>query len=203
MESLTFVFNPNPATMRRILTVTLLSFLYISLQAQLISFDALKKGVFDVAEIKKELILNGFTKVTASPKSDTDTYTYNYDETEETALIWVYITPVIELENAGLYSIMVQTSGDYIHDELVEEITENCTFKGIRVGDVLVYTCDYATFNVSTQGGNRAITTYPNFEQLSMDSPIMDGLKELLKETMTEGELEEFIKAIEEKEEEK
>jgi len=180
------------------LTVTLLSLLYVSLQAQLISFDALRDGVFDVTEIKKELILNGFTKVTASPKSDTDTYTYNYDEKEETASIWVYITPVIELENAGLYSIMVQTSGDYIHDELVEEITENCTFEGIRVGDALVYTCDYATFAVSTQGGNRAITTFPNFEQLSMDSPIMDGLKELLKETMTEGELEEFIKAIEE-----
>lgn len=189
--------------MRRILTVILLSFLYISLQAQLITYDALKKGVIDVTEIKKELILNGFTNGTASPESNTDTYAYNYDETEETASIWVHITPVIELENAGLYTISVRTSGDYIHDELVEEITENCTFEGIRVGDELVYTCDYATFDVSTQGGNSAIIAYPNFQQLSMDSPIMDGLKELLKETMTEGELEEFMKAIEEKEEEK
>ena len=189
--------------MRRVLTVTLLSFLYISLQAQLISFDALKDGVIDVTEIKKELILNGFTKVTASPNSDTDTYAYNYDETEETASIWVSITPVIELENAGLYSISVRTSGDYIHDDLVEEITENCTFDGIGVGDQTVYTCDYTTFSVSTQGGRNAIIAYPNFKQLSKDSPIMDGLKELLKETMTEGELEEFMKSIEEKMEEK
>ena len=185
--------------MRRILTVTLLSLLYVSLQAQLISFEALKKGVFDITEIKKELILNGFTKFTASPNSDTDTYAYNYDETEETASIRVGITPLIELENAGLYEIFVRTSGDYIHDELVEEITENCTFEGNRVGDELFYTCDYATFLV-TQDGNRVIIASPNFEleQLSMDSPIMDGLKELLKETMTEGELEELMKAIEE-----
>ena len=183
--------------MIRISAFTLLSLLCVSLQAQLISFDALKDGVFDVTEIKKELILNGFTKVTASPNSNTNTYAYNYDETEETASIWVYITPVIELENAGLYSIMVRTSGDYIHDELVEEITENCTFEGNRVGDELFYTCDYATFLV-TQDGNRVIIAYPNFGQVSMDSPIMDGLKELLKETMTEGELEELMKAIEE-----
>jgi len=190
--------------MRRVLIVSIMSLLLcISLQAQLISFDALKDGVIDVTEIKKELIINGFTKDTASSESDTDTYAYNYDETEETASIWVYITPVIELENAGLYDIVVQTSGDYIHDELVEEITENCTFDGIGVVDETVYTCDYTTFLVSTQGGRNAIFAYPNFKQLSKDSPIMDGLKELLKETMTEEELEEFIKAIEEKEEEK
>lgn len=198
-ESLTFVFNPNSNNMRTVLTITLLSLLCVSLQAQLISFDALKHGVFDVTEIKKELILNGFTKFTASPNSDTDTYAYNYDETEETASIRVGITPLIELENAGLYEIFVRTSGDYIHDELVEEITENCTFEGNRVGDGLFYTCDYATFLV-TQDGNRVIIASPNFEleQLSMDSPIRDGLKELLKETMTEGELEEVMKAIEE-----
>ena len=151
--------------MKRILTVILLSLLCVSVHAQLISFDALKDGVFDVTEIKKELILNGFTKVTASPNSNTNTYAYNYDETEETASIWVHITPVIELENAGLYTISVRTSGDYIHDELVEEITENCMFDRIGVGDDLVYTCDYATFVVSTQGGNSAIIAYPNFHQ--------------------------------------
>jgi hypothetical protein len=189
--------------MRRISTFTLLSLLCVSLQAQLISFDALKNGVFDVTEIKKELILNGFTKVTTPPNSNTDTYAYNYNETEETASIRVSITPVIELENAGLYEIDVQTSGDYIHDELVKEITEKCTFEGIGKGDELVYSCDYATFVAYSQGGNNTIMAYPNFEQLTLDSPIMPGLKELLKETMTEGELEEFIKAIEENEEEK
>lgn len=168
--------------MRRILTVTLLSLLCVSLQAQFISFDALKDGVNDVTEIKKELILNGFTKVADSPNSDTDTYAYNYDETEETASIRVGITPLIELENAGLYEIYVHTSGDYIHDDLVEEITENCTFDRTRVGDELVYTCDYATFVVSSQGGNRSIIAYPNFEQLT--------------EEMTEEEIEEFLKAM-------
>ncbi len=189
--------------MRRILTVILISLVYVSLQAQLISFDALKDGVIDVTEIKKELIFNGFTKVTASLNSNTDTYAYNYNETEEAASIWVYITPMIELENAGLYSINVLTYGDYIHDELVTEIKENCTFDGTRVGDELVYTCDYTTFAVSFQDLQYAIIAYPNFQQLSVDSPIMDGLKELLKKTMTEEELEEFMKSIEEMEEEK
>lgn len=170
--------------MRKILTLTLLSLLCVSLQAQLISFDALKDGVIDVTEIKKELILNGFTKVTTPPNSNTYTYAYNYDETKETASIWVIITPLIELENTGLYEILVRTSGDYIHDDLVEEITENCTFESLK-NDALKYTCDYATFVVSSQGGNRSIIAYPNFEQLT--------------EEMTEEEIEEFLKAIEEK----
>jgi len=170
--------------MRRILSVTLLSLVYVALQAQLISFESLRDGVFDLTKIKKELILNGFTKLTASSNSDTDTYVYNYDETKQKASIWVNITPLFELANAGLYSIDVLTSGDYLHDELLEEITEHCAFKEVGVGDGLVYTCDYAAFVVSSQGGNRLIGAYPNFEKLA--------------EEMTEEELEEFMKAIEE-----
>jgi len=184
--------------MKGILTVTLLILLSVSIQAQLITLNALKKGVIDVAEIEKELIINGFTKVTASPDSNTDTYAYNYDETEEAASIRVIIAPVIEFENGGLYDISVLTSGDYIHDELMEEISENCTFDGLEVGDALVYTCDYTTFAVSSEGGKNTITAFPNFKQLTIDSPVMDGLIELLKESMTEEELEEFIQAIEE-----
>lgn len=165
--------------MRRILTVLLMSLLYVSLQAQLISFDTLKNGVIDVAKIKKELILNGFTKVTDSPKSNSETYNYNYDETEETASISVIITPLIELENAGLFSISVLTSGDYIHDELEKEISEKCTFEGLK-NDALMYTCDYTTFIVSSQGGKRIIIAHPNYQQLP------------------EEEMKEFLKAIEE-----
>jgi hypothetical protein len=62
------------------------------------------------------------------------------------------------LKNGGLYEISVLTSGDCIHDELMEEISENCTFDGLEVGDVLVYACDYTTFAVSSQGGKNAIT---------------------------------------------
>lgn len=175
--------------MRRILTVTPLSLLCFSIQAQLISFDTFKDGVFKVSEINKELIINGFTKVKASTDADTDTYTYDYDETEERASIWVNITPLIEFENAELYSIDILTSGDYIHDELVEEITKNCTFEGPRVGDEFVYTCDYTTFVVSSQGGNRVISAFPNFEQLAED--------------MTDEALEEFMKVIANRNEEK
>ena len=168
--------------MRKALIVTILNLLCISLQAQLISFRALKNGVIDDTEIRMELILNGFTKFTSSSNSDTDTYAYNYDETKETASIRVGITPLVVLENTGLYSIYVQTSGDYIHDELVQEIIENCTLEGIKGGDGSVYTCDYTTFLVSSQGGNRLIMANPNFEQLTED--------------MTEEEFEEFMKVI-------
>jgi hypothetical protein len=189
--------------MIRVLIVPIVSLLCISLQAQLISFDALKVGVIDVTEIKKELFLNGFTKVTASPDSNTDTYAYYYDETVETASIRVLIDPIIELENAGLYSIMVLTYGDYIHDDLVKEIKENCTFDGTRVGDELVYTCDYTTFAVSFQDLHNYIVASPNFEQLPMDSPFMEEIKKVDMEEikkMDMGEVLEYYKEMEEKE---
>jgi len=182
-----------------------MSLFCISIQAQLISFDALKDGVIDDAEIKKELILNGFTKDTASPDSDTDTYTYYYDETVETASIRVFIDPIIELESAGLYSISVLTYGDYIHDDLVEEIKDNCTFDGTRAGDELVYNCDYATFGVSFQDLHNVIIAYPNFKQLTMDSPFIDEIKSLDMEEikkMDMGEVLEYYKEMQEKEKE-
>ena len=189
--------------MRRLLIASTISLLCISLQAQFISFDALKDGVIDATDIKKELILNGFTKITASPDSKIDTYVYYYDETVETASIRVIIDPIIELENAGLYSIVVLTYGDYIHDDLVEEIKENCTFDGTRVGDELVYTCDYTTFGVSFQDLHNAIIAYPNFEKLPKDSPFMEEVKKLDMEEikkMDMGEVLEYYKEMEEKE---
>ena len=189
--------------MRRVLTVALLSCLYISLQAQDISFDALKDGVFDVAEIKKELILNGFTKVTDSSEPSGDTYAWGYDEDEETANIWVYIEAEVEIGSVGIYKILVITYGNYIHDELVEEITEKCTFKGIGETDELEYACGYSAFDINSEDGNNMILAYPNHDQISMDSPVMDKMKEAMMEEMTEEEWEEFMKEMEEIEEEK
>jgi hypothetical protein len=102
----------------------------------------------------------------------------------ETASIKVSITPMIELENAGLYSIFILTYGDYIHDELVEKIKESCTFDWTRVGDELVYTCDYTTFMVSYQDLHNAIFAYPNFQQIPADSPIRKEMKEMNIEDM-------------------
>lgn len=120
--------------MRRAIFVAVLCLLYVSLHAQLfpdlITFNALKDGVYDVAVIKKELIINGFTKITKDSESllDVDNYAYGYDEDGETASIWVEVGTLIESEDGGFYVISVQTFGQYIHDELVDDINENCKF---------------------------------------------------------------------------
>jgi hypothetical protein len=180
--------------MRRILTVALLSLLYVSLQAQEISFDALKKGTIDVSEIKKELILNGFTKVSKSSDSYEDTYAYKYDEDKETATIWVEVGSVAKTENAEIYAISILSFGSYIHNQLVDEIVELGTFDRIGEDDELIYTYEYCEFSVRSEDGDNIILVFPMIGLL----PWEQSVKEELVEAMVLGGLERMKKAEEE-----
>jgi len=153
--------------------ILMLSFFTAS-QAQEITFNALVNGVIDDAEIKKELILNGFTKITGSSDSSTDTYAFGYNEEEETAAIWVIITTheakATSEKTYNLYTIDIQSFVPFIHDDLKEEIIQNCTFEGIEDNDALVYKFKSKTvFNISSEDGTNIISLYPLFDPDSPD----------------------------------
>ena len=157
-----------------IIIILMLSSLTAS-QAQDISFNALKNGVIDDAEIKKELILNGFTKITGSSDSSEDTYAYRYNEEEETAATWVIITKLEEKEYTGkglsLYLINIQSSIPFFLDDLKEEIVQNCSFSGVGDDDALVYIFESKTaFNISSEDGTNLIWAYPLIDTESPES---------------------------------
>ncbi|MEA3476672.1 MAG: hypothetical protein U9R60_00705 [Bacteroidota bacterium] len=144
-------------------------------QAQLITFNALKNGVIDDAEIKKELILNGFTKITGSSDSSTDTYAFRYDEEEETAAIWVLVKPFYGIgslrEDSGLFMIQIQSFGIFSQDNLKEEIVQKCTFEGIGDDDALMYKFEsHTVFNISSVDGTNYISVYPLFNPGSSEA---------------------------------
>jgi len=184
--------------MRRVLTVAILSLLCISLQAQLfpeaITFNALKDGVHDVAVIKKELIINGFTKVSKSSNSTEDTYAYGYDEDKETATIWVEVGTLAKTKNAEIYAISVLSFGHYIHNQLVEEIVELGTFDRIGVDDELIYTFEYCEISVTSEDGNNIIYVFPVIGLLPFEQSVKE---ELVVAMMSQG-LERMMKAEEE-----
>lgn len=144
----------------------MLLFAIATSQAQDISVDALKDGVLDEAEIKKELILNGYTKVTKDSDSSQDTYAYNYDEDTEKAAVWVTIYPMY---SGGGYLISLQIiRGIFInlYEELLEEISDKCKFKGIGLDDEIEYTCGDAEFSVSSRDGVDFIRVYPSSDPI-------------------------------------
>lgn len=156
--------------MNRILTVIFLSFLSVSLQAQLITFEALKNGVIDDAEIKKELILNGFTKVTASSASSNeisiDSYAWGYDDFLEEAALWVTIKTA-EIDSLRIFIIDVQSFGHENHEYLKDEILQNCTFEGIGSDDALEYKYEStAMFSISSENGTNFISVSPSIETI-------------------------------------
>lgn len=159
--------------MKTLVVIILMLSFFTASQAQEITFNALVNGVVDDAEIKKELILNGFTKITGSSDSSTDTYAFGYNEEEETAAIWVIITTHEAKATSGktynLYTIDIQSFVPFIHDDLKEEIIQNCTFEGIEDNDALVYKFKSKTvFNISSEDGTNIISLYPLFDP---DSP--------------------------------
>lgn len=187
-----------------VLTLIMLSALAAS-QAQLITFNALKNGVSDVAEIKKELILNGFTKVRNASDSANDTYAYLYDEEEKKAAIWVTITPFFENDSIarsygaspGWCTIEMQSFGHEIYEYLKEEIVQYCTFEGIGFDDALEYKFkSEADFYISSIDGTNLIEVSPPLDSIfeAIEPAMMEALKRLLQKELegqdTEQEVE-------------
>ena len=159
-----------------VITIMLLS-AFVASQAQLITFNALKNGVTDVTEIKKELILNGFTKVTKASDSYEDVYAWGYNDVFERAKIWVHISPLSN-DSKGFNVIDVQSDDHEIHEYLKEEIIQNCTFEGIE-NDVLIYNFNSnIVFHIASEDGRDMITAGPPIDILlqEIDPEILEHL---------------------------
>lgn len=173
---------------------------FVASQAQLISFNALRDGVTDDAEIKKELILNGFTKVTDASDSIKDTYAYRYDEEEEQAAIWVTISTIFHNDSVarsygaspGWCTIEMQSSGHEIYEYLKNEIVQNCTFEGIGYDDALEYKFkSKANFYISSVNGTNLIEVSPPLETLNqLLEPLFLEFFEKLRQEKGVGETE-------------
>lgn len=159
--------------MRTIVILIMMLSSFTASQAQEITFNAIVKGVIDNAEMKKELILNGFTKINDSSDSFTDTYAFGYDTKEETAAIWVSISTLQTITASGImtnfYFIDIQSFMPFIQENLKEDIIRNCTFEGVQDNDALDYRFKSKIgFHISSEDGTNNISVFPLFDP---DSP--------------------------------
>lgn len=164
--------------MRRIIVISLLCGLIVTAHAQLIKFNTLVEGVDDLAVIKRELILNGFTRLSEDDMRDderdftTTLYAYNYDATWETADIYVAIASHNDIEDFEYYSIIVSTFGHDLNEYLKGEINEHCEFSDVDENDNLIYYYEDSTssaefsrlieITIGSEDGNDLISVYPN-----------------------------------------
>jgi len=78
--------------------------------------------------------------------------------------VWATIYPMY---GDGGYLISLQISRGIffnLYEELLEEISDKCKFKGIGQDDEIEYTCGDAEFSVSSRDGVDFISAYPNFD---------------------------------------
>jgi hypothetical protein len=166
--------------MRRIFVISLLCGLIFSAHAQLIKFNTLVEGVENVAVIKKELILNGFTRLSENigleETSDytTTLYAYNYNAIIDDYDIVVALTNYHDVGDVGFeyHAIIISTSGHELFEYLKGEINEHCEFSDVDEHDRLLYYYEDSTssseisrlidITISSEDGNDLITVSPN-----------------------------------------